>query len=701
MRNKRWQLEFTTLKGNRAVISIYKEGYDGTAFDILEPAAVPFETEEDNGEDILEPVRGQTGYLRVIDKAGTAEQLVPEDNRQHYLELEINEEVKWCGYIQAAIYTESWESCPREVSFSVASGLAVLESEDMDQAGGFDLVNFAGFIVEAINSSGINYERLYMPEEFKRDALGHYSYPLLCSVSRYNFFTRTDALNENDPDWKEYAGKTYREMLSEWCKLWGWSLRERGKHLYLVSVNTDSYRYFSLSELQSMASGYTVDGLQYTAQAVDMADLALDGADNTRDIIPGKRKIMIQADINPVEVVMPELDWNRMQFVWYDEWESYTEVIARAAYFYPEQENVKAYLYRFNGQNYYEYLGLPMAEDQLNSPAGKWFLSYAGAYILREDSWKESETAGKTNYNYQDVVRIVRNVTKNLSGTDQVNTLPEWVPVLTLKSDGVVSYDSGCLNMMAKFAQWHTATWNLAKKGQGDAHARFKFRFGDRWWTGSTWSVYESTFSVDFKDWGKDTSEGWHEMVTNKTLSDPYNGAEQLIMPIRFPMSGEIELTVCAGYCSDYLMNLAMKDLSLKYMPVDWTLGINNEEKEIKYYALTGGSKGEHDVKLSIHTENGNGAAYSNLIYREVIVRNMHSVIYGEKRPEECLLGTLKRLMSRNTERLSIQFEHEDLTPCVMLVRNGKQYYNISEKVNWCDDSALYILEDVPQIENA
>lgn len=716
MRNKRWQLEFTTLQGNRAVISIYKEGYNGTAFDILYPAAVPFETEEDSGEDILEPVRGHTGYLRVVDKDGTAWQLLPEDNRQHYLELTVNGAVKWCGYIQAAVYTEGWESCPREVSFSVASGLAVLESEQMEQTNGFGIVNFAGFVVEAINASGVSYERLYIPEEFKTSAqTSDYCFPLMCSCSRYNFFSRTEAMNTEDPEWKEYEGRTYREMLEAWCKLWGWSLRERGKYLYLVSANTNKYRYFSASELQTMAAGTYVYGTTYTAPEANMATMVLDGADNTRDIIPGKRKIIVKATVNAVGDVLPVMNIDSMKFVWADNWASAGSTFKfRAAYFTPQDERIKTYLYSFTGAYVNEFTGTPSQVDSLNNPAGRWYQSFGGVFPIKEDTWVTADEQKKKNYDYKDYFRIVRYVKNNNVQGSGAKILSADTPVMVLRSSGVASYESGALNLRASLAVWLTDLWDLQKVTTvNTAYMRFKLQFGDKFWDGSGWTTSDTKFNVFFADShpvseSSDTSKfvTWHDLATNKNLNQPYNGAEMQIMPITSPMSGEIVLTVYAGYwpkVDGYDYNFAIKDLEIKYVPEDWTYGANEDRKQtINYYALVGTYREEQETALAIHSENGNGAAYSNLLSGASAVKSLYSVPYSAAmRPENALLGTLKRINGRNIEKLSIQFEHADLTPCVMMERNGKRYYNISEKVNWCDDSALYILEDVPQIENA
>lgn len=96
-RSIRWQVKFKTLNEKNALIDIYEEGWNG-GITQLEPAANPITTEEDSDDDYLKPVRTQTGYLRVIDN-GDLDGLMPEDNSQHYVELHIDEELCWCGYI--------------------------------------------------------------------------------------------------------------------------------------------------------------------------------------------------------------------------------------------------------------------------------------------------------------------------------------------------------------------------------------------------------------------------------------------------------------------------------------------------------------------------------------------------------------------------------------------------------------------------
>lgn len=98
-RNVKWKVNFKTINDRDAEVLIYEDGWTGDVTDI-EPAENPITTEEDNNDEFMTPVRTWTGYLRVIDN-GDLEGLMPTDNQQHYVELLIDNVLKWCGYMQA------------------------------------------------------------------------------------------------------------------------------------------------------------------------------------------------------------------------------------------------------------------------------------------------------------------------------------------------------------------------------------------------------------------------------------------------------------------------------------------------------------------------------------------------------------------------------------------------------------------------
>ena len=66
--NKRYRVPFQSFTGTQYMVYIYEQ----TAGELmtLTGSDNPFETQEDQSDDIFTPIRSQTGYLRVIDETG-------------------------------------------------------------------------------------------------------------------------------------------------------------------------------------------------------------------------------------------------------------------------------------------------------------------------------------------------------------------------------------------------------------------------------------------------------------------------------------------------------------------------------------------------------------------------------------------------------------------------------------------------------
>ncbi|GLL55353.1 hypothetical protein KUBF_30160 [Bacteroides finegoldii] len=152
-RKIRWQIKFKTLKNKDGRIDIYEEGWDGGVTE-LEPAANPITTEEDSDDDYLKPIRSQTGYLRVVDN-GDLEGLMPSDNSQHYVELHIDNELEWRGYMQADTFSEDWDVTPLVIEYPLISPIGLLDGVYLDQEKGMGVVMLAELFLECIEATGL------------------------------------------------------------------------------------------------------------------------------------------------------------------------------------------------------------------------------------------------------------------------------------------------------------------------------------------------------------------------------------------------------------------------------------------------------------------------------------------------------------------------------------------------------------------
>lgn len=241
-RKVKWQVRFRTRRERLGVVSLYEEGYEGDIIE-LTGAAVPFETQEDSSDKWLEPIRKQTGYIRVLDEDNT-EGIMPVGMKDRYVEYTEDGVLMWCGYMVPDVYSSDWDVTPMEVEFPVVGGLGVLEGVYLDENDGLGVVRLAGLIYDCLRSTGIDYTSIYIPREVTEKA-GEidYLFPLTLEVSRFNFFSENESLNIEDSDWSRYNGETCYDVLSEIMKFWGWTIRERGTEIWITStVNTGSVK---------------------------------------------------------------------------------------------------------------------------------------------------------------------------------------------------------------------------------------------------------------------------------------------------------------------------------------------------------------------------------------------------------------------------------------------------------------------------
>ena len=133
----------------------------------------------------------------------------------------------------------------------------------------------------------------------------------------------------------------------------------------------------------------------------------------------------------------------------------------------------------------------------------------------------------------------------------------------------------------------------------------------------------------------------------------------------------------------------------------DSKLEIGSQSKEDNYYNILTGKNfnSEKEIVLNIATGTEvNGDAY-NILYNNEgnKIDNLYFLSNSRmERPEQHLLGILKQVYGRVIEKLNITVEQSYLNPMMRLVRNGKEYRILSEKIEWADDSEEIMIENIP-----
>ena len=690
-RNIHWKVSFRTRSEKLGVLNLYEENYTGAVVE-LTPAAVPFETQEDSADTWFVPIRKQTGYIRVLDE-GNTDGIMPVGMKDGYVEYTEDGSLKWCGYVVPDVFSSDWDVTPNEVEFPVVGGLGVLEGEYLNEDDGLGVVPLAKLMYDCLLATGITYNRIYIPYEvFPYKGSLDDLYPLTIEVSRFNFFKDNDTLNSDDTDWTRYNGATCYEVLSEIMKLWGWTLRERGKDLWITSPKIEKSSYIRFAKLGYMAEGQKMlgDGVKNSTE-YKISYLELAGSDHKRDVLQGRKKVVVKASVNPVGVVVPRIDKDKMRYV-----DSYmvdltTKYEKRKLYVSKEgytDVSLKSYAIVTPSEVYPSWREVPqnMAAVSL----------YVGAYYLEQDMFAVEDYDKKKNWNYTETIKInLQDYGGNYPTYEEARNLP----ILVMKSRNVANYTSGAfvISAQTRSRAFEEIGWESDGNGKGTMEVRF--RIGNKYWDGSTWVNSPTWFVVEMgNEEDPNLTTGNGKIISTKTLDMPYNGADGYVMPINESLSGEIEMTIHSVRNDGGYAVLLLDNLKVDYFGVD-----NDEQKsddsENRYAKQTGLSyNSEEEISLQMATKNNNKAGYGILSLDGANVETMYFAGTDQTaRPEMNLVSKGVQLYGRNTEKLTLELDVINANPHDLLTRKGKKYVLASEAINWSEETAQYIIMEVKE----
>ena len=686
----RWKVSFRTRSEKLGVLNLYDSSYSGDPIE-LTPAAVPFETQEDSDDAWFVPIRKQTGYIRVLDE-GNTDGIMPVGMKDRYVEYTEDGTLMWCGYVVPDVFSADWDVTPNEVELPVTGGLGVLEGEYLNEDDGLGVVPLAKLIHECLLATGIDYNRIYIPTEVfpDEDSLDDL-YPLTIEVSRFNFFTDNDSLNSDDTDWTRYNGATCYDVLSEVMKLWGWTLRERGKDLWITSPKIEKSSYISFAKLGYMAEGRKMlgDGVKNSTE-YEISSLELAGSDHKRDVLQGRKKVIVKAAVNPVGAVIPSVDKAKMRLLssYVVDWNG-SHYEKRKLYVpkdgYTDVE-LRSYAITTPDEVYGSWTEVPQSMEAVSL--------YVGAYYMEQELVDAEEYSKKKNWNLTDTIKI------NLQDyNSQYPTISEAreLPILVMKSRRVANYINGAFVLSASTRSREFEEVNWSDEGNGKGTMEIRFRVGEMYWSGSSWVNYPVWFEVEMgNEEDLESTTGTGKIISTKTLSMPYNGADGYVMPIDVSLNGEIELTIHAVRNDGNYAVLLLDNFKVDYFGEDSEEN-KSDDSENRYAKQTGLSySNEEEISLQMATNNNNKAGYGILSLDGANVETMYFAGTDQTaRPEMNLVSKGVQLYGRNTEKLTLQLEVMGANPHDVLTRNGKKYVLASEAVNWQEETGQYIIMEV------
>lgn len=311
-----YKIPFQSYQGVDYEVRIYAE----TSAQVAPSAVVlyggeqPFVTEENDSDDIFEPVRHQTGTIQVVDNAGTGrlaglmEKLCPENNvSTPVLLVEKNgasESVIWHGFLNCESYSQDYVGTPQAIELPVNSILEAMDSVQVE-ADDFDGVITIHDLVCVLlgkmeSLSVIGFGRIYYSEECT-DIWEKY-------INTSILFEQKEQNNE-DSTLYIVSGLSCKEILSIICTFMGWTVREEGRDIYFERIGeARGMISCTWSEFNSMAWP-NVLSTQHALDNVQMSGFTWMGNSHERSVNQGAKSVEVVAKVGRenVSIEIPEM----------------------------------------------------------------------------------------------------------------------------------------------------------------------------------------------------------------------------------------------------------------------------------------------------------------------------------------------------------------------------------------------------------
>lgn len=295
-----WQVKFNTLRNRETLTAnIYDDSYTGLVVQ-LKGAAVPFETQEDDDNDLFKAIRTQSGYLRIVDDGTNLSggsfnwhDLAPSNDTDRFVTLtNSNNTVLWQGYMQAQDFGSQLFTYPQERAFPLQGWLSVLSCTDIDVSAFDGIVNFAALLNYLLGlHTEVTIDHIYIQggSDAMRWLLKKFDWSVFGEVNDDGMFdSRYDCLT----------------VLEHMCRYWGWTARTLGTALYLTCADETTYAVNFLeltpTQLAAMAGGASGGTISTGTYSVVAIPDVFANTQNTEAYLRGCNKATVQSSVGDI-----------------------------------------------------------------------------------------------------------------------------------------------------------------------------------------------------------------------------------------------------------------------------------------------------------------------------------------------------------------------------------------------------------------
>lgn len=676
----KWTISFQSVGGTNYTINILQNGFSGTAKS-LRPADKPLTIDEDNSDDYFEPIRTQSGYIRIINDSTDLNgntfsytELIATNATSHMVNVKMGNTTIWVGYIKPVVLTSTLFGYRNVVEIPIQCPLAVLQTINLKFDNSHTFPTIGQIIHMFFSRLGITWNYLYLTANVNHGSGSPFP-DLNAKINMFNF---------SDNDNPTMTSTSFYSYVAEWedstpcgnvlekiCKFFGWTLYTRGTEIYLIASGLiHDYYKISFSNLSSVLSSQSK---QTASSPTSIENLSYKSTNHNEEYLQGYRKIKITSDVNAEdEIIDPPLDdltyngpsWylyvdgdNKYDSVQY--WINNVTSIQRLF-----NHNARLFVNPCDIQAIDRYVVLGLADT--------WKRETFDVYV---ESTPVETIIPKSSFSLkQNTVIYARQGTATSPTTRNELEAQTYLGITML---GEVHIPGSCQICLYAKVEKGLKPQNY-QKTRGADFIRMYFRIGKKWWNGTGWTSSMATFKVYMND--------QNEFMTTRDTQHLYPNAKGYIIPTDTGMTGEMEVgflnfpSYVTDVGEDYPNQYNIEDFNVRCISYDsdYIRPKNKAEHDFEDVASTAF---QNDLSISLDMASGSNTLFGKgqLMNSDSNGNRLTTLSYageGSKQPEKHLLDNMTRVFGQVRHRMSIEVAENlnNSDPLTRFLYNSKNY---------------------------
>ncbi|MCD8193413.1 MAG: hypothetical protein LUD74_02475 [Tannerellaceae bacterium] len=713
----KYKIPFVSVSEEHYMIEIDDKNYTGTEVTVLDGGMPPIEIEYGGSDYLYEPLRLAGATISVVENQYFID-LFATDPHQFKVDLwkeneEGTRELKYTGYISPEVYEQDFNGYISGYQIEVISALSTLQYYYFD-SNATDIPTLFSLIKEAFSIIPKSYNRVYIPKVFGTGDPD-------IKLKEYNVLARNFENEEDEP-------MSYKEILEEICRIFGWTLTEKDGNAYFLDVDYISKGYSAYFVYDGTLNNWGSQSFETSSRLLSEEEST--GVDNTISKLGGYNKIVVNASDYEFDssILFPKMDkLTRLYTVG-----PTAQRILKTGNGHSKEDDRRYYTQEFFHTSVlklhlYSRVNNTISDmtDQINGlPTQAMIDEYAGASITRQIcSEGGGRTEAKESFANGPMFRF-KNIFGTFSstnfgwGNNLLNSTPTKYPAITYNLSSIAILDTAIqIKGTVRFGENDVGLasdkkriWQDKPKKMGfnvrDVYLPMKLKIGDKYWNGSTWTTTDSSFHV-YLDLNEDSNMNleWFNIKSTRNNSSS-NFDEGYIIPVRGLMAGAVTVIIYTPYYNrteKFLDHGGQRWALLK----DFAINLDAEEEESYVDAkqdtiYTGSINKEYinaadDIEVKITSKNSSLNSYSKIIHKDAILDTIYNVTTGETaKPEHHLIT--KNLVQYEQPKIKLKQEttpdYKVYQPIEDSVFPGRKFIITSEVINYIDNkSSITMIE--------